>query len=140
MKNPSGLCMCGCGSAVPLSKETRRGYKRGEPLMYMRGHNRAGGPDFLIQNGCWVWRRSLTTHGYGHLVIQGKDYMAHRLYYERFRGEIPKGLELHHTCSNRACVNPDHLQPMTRREHMVTEGRRAFGRWTTKRFQKDAES
>jgi len=34
------------------------------------------------------------------------------------RGEIPEGVHLHHTCKNRACVNPWHLEPLTAADHV----------------------
>lgn len=44
---------------------------------------------------------------------------AHRTAYELFVGPIPEGLELHHQCRNRGCVNPDHLEPATRQENLA---------------------
>jgi hypothetical protein len=43
---------------------------------------------------------------------EGRPEIAHRAYYKKYRGPIPEGYELDHTCRNRRCVNPDHLDPV----------------------------
>lgn len=38
MKNKTGYCVCGCGRVTSICKLTRRGYKKGEHVLYIRGH------------------------------------------------------------------------------------------------------
>lgn len=66
--------------------------------------------------GCWLWL-GYCEQGYGRLssnaAIDG-DRQVHRVTYRLLRGEIPEGLELDHLCRVRCCVNPDHLEPVTK--------------------------
>lgn len=64
-------------------------------------------------SGCWIWIGSRTC-GYGNVGIGGKVLKAHRVAWEDMKGAIPFGLELDHKCRNRACVNPGHLEPVTK--------------------------
>lgn len=64
--------------------------------------------------GCWNWAGRRTKAGYGRFHDDHKDLLAHRWVYEFLRADIPVGLELDHLCRNRACVNPWHLEPVTR--------------------------
>lgn len=69
-------------------------------------------------DGCWVWTASQNGTGYGALTIAGARKLAHRLAYAHLVGPIPDGLDLDHLCRNRMCVNPAHLEPVTRRENL----------------------
>lgn len=74
--------------------------------------------DFTVDgSGCWIWSGSVSTHGYGVLRIRGRQYKAHRVMYEMYRGTIPVGLEIDHLCRVRQCCNPEHLEPVTRAEN-----------------------
>jgi hypothetical protein len=63
-------------------------------------------------NGCQVWLGSRKRRGskYGRFAINRKMVSAHRLAYILFKGEIPPGHQVDHTCRNRACVAPEHLE------------------------------
>lgn len=61
---------------------------------------------------CWLWTRSKDSGGYG-MFWNGKRLgLAHRVAYELLSGEIPKGLQIDHLCRNRACCNPEHMEPV----------------------------
>lgn len=68
--------------------------------------------------GCWIWGGYRNDVGYGQLRHCGRTYYAHRFSYELHKGEIPNGLDLDHLCRVRCCVNPDHLEAVTRKENL----------------------
>jgi hypothetical protein len=63
-------------------------------------------------------------NGYGRTRHEGKQRHAHRVVYEQLVGPVPEGLVLHHVCGNRLCVNPAHLLPVSRGQHVVIHIRR----------------
>jgi hypothetical protein len=76
--------------------------------------------------GCWLWLGCTNPKGYGdvrHGKVRG---YAHRLMYEQLVGPIPEGLCLDHVrargCSTTSCVNPDHLEIVTREENSRRAG------------------
>lgn len=72
---------------------------------------------------CWIWKGA-KTDGYGTINIGNHTTRrAHRWFYEQAIGKIGPGLDLHHKCEVRACVNPEHLEPLTRAEHMRRDPR-----------------
>jgi hypothetical protein len=66
---------------------------------------------------CWYWTVALDDGGYGWLKVGNKHVAAHRFGYELLIGSIPEGLEVDHLCNVRHCVNPDHLEAVTRTEN-----------------------
>jgi len=78
----------------------------------------------VLEDGCWEWMGSRIKGGYGHFGVGSRTdgsrklVLAHRLCYETLIGPIPDGLESDHLCRNRACVNPTHIEPVTRSENL----------------------
>ena len=93
--------------------------------------------NFIIrEDGCWEWQGEIGASGYAQLSWRGRrrgqTRTVHRLAWENFVGRIPAGDEwtLDHlchteddscpggtTCPHRRCVNPDHLEVVTRGEN-----------------------
>ena len=68
---------------------------------------------------CWLWTASQSGNGYGQFYYSGRIGKAHRFAYEALAEPIPAGLDLDHLCRIRHCVNPAHLEPVTRRENIL---------------------
>ena len=72
------------------------------------------------ETGCLAWQGLLgLTGGYGRISVANRDVYVHRAAWELENGPVPEGFELDHLCRNRACVNLEHLEPVTHRENVV---------------------
>ena len=72
-------------------------------------------------SGCWLWIGATSNKsGHGRMWSQEKRRLIypHRFSYELFRGPIPLGLTIDHLCRITCCVNPNHLEVVTRRENV----------------------
>ena len=73
-------------------------------------------------NSCWIWTGSINKNGYGQFHYQRKTWRVHRLLYTWKKGIVPLDKELHHTCQNKICVNPDHLELINKIDHSKYHG------------------
>ena len=69
-------------------------------------------------SGCWIWDAGINAYGYGTFAgYSGETELAHRVSYEMHVGKIPPGMQIDHRCRLRCCVNPDHLEVVTKEEN-----------------------
>jgi hypothetical protein len=93
----------------------RRWLKYGDPMWKPPPNGKLTRDEMLTlyilkqDDGCWLWTGPLNSARYG----------SHRMVYEHFVGQIPDKMELDHACRVRACVNPRHLEPVTRPENLI---------------------
>jgi hypothetical protein len=80
--------------------------------------------------GCWIWSGGVSSKGYGEFSYRNRKMRTHRFSYQFFRGEIPTGMLVCHTCDNRRCWNPDHLWIGTDKDNMVDCSRKGRVNWS----------
>ena len=66
---------------------------------------------------CWNWTGAVGIHGYGFFRLPEKKVLAHRFIYEKLVGNLIADLEIDHVCRNRLCVNPAHLEQVSKSEN-----------------------
>jgi len=99
--------------------QTRPYFTLPAPIRFWAKINRQSGRSW---NGtpCWEWTGKIRPDGYARFGISpGVTEYAHRYAYMLLVGTIPPDLTLDHLCRNRCCVNPDHLEPVTRGENVL---------------------
>lgn len=108
-------------------------------VMRKRNNNEKASREYITENvildektGCWNWKRSVMSNGYGAawngIIVTG----AHRVSYELWIAPVPPGAFVLHRCDNRKCCNPSHLflgTAKTNTEDMLCKGRNRFIRW-----------
>jgi hypothetical protein len=81
-------------------------------------------------SGCRIWLGRLEPNGYGKVHYEGRTRWAHDVAYELANGPIPHGMEPHHKCRVRCCIEPNHLEALTpvahAREHPQSRAQRKF--------------
>lgn len=93
--------------------------------------------------GCWLWEAATQNRGYGQFSVgtrlTQKQLLAHRVSYELLVAPIPDGLTIDHLCLVKRCVNPEHMEVVTRAEntrrgHVKSECIRGHDLAVTRRF------
>ena len=99
--------MNGDSAVKALDSKVRTNKDRFEELSTVRPED----PD-----PCWPWLGGIDEDGYGKFRL-GKvsDYPAHRMSYELYIGPILKDKHIDHTCHQRFCVRPSHLEAVPQR-------------------------
>jgi HNH endonuclease len=80
-----------------------------------------------LSAACWPWPMT-SSRGYAYCNYDGTQWAAHRLMWTLLRGPIPPKMTIDHLCRNRACVNPWHMEVVTRSENVLrgeSQGARA---------------
>lgn len=80
-----------------------------------------------IVGECWEWQ-GYTFKGYGRRNFGQKKTKrkveVHRISYMIYKGDIPMGMQVCHSCDNRSCFNPDHLWIGTQKDNLQDMSRK----------------
>lgn len=84
------------------------------------------------EGDCLIWIGSRNPKGYGTFKVGASAVLAHRWNYQQTFGSIADDLDLDHLCRNRACVKPQHLEPVPHAINII-RGMKGYLRQACKR-------
>lgn len=93
----------------------------------------------VTESGCWICLSGSVGAGYAQFKVNGVQRRAHRVAYEAYKGPIPDGLFVCHSCDVPSCVNPDHLFLGTPLDNMLDKVRKGRAKSHRRVSAKDAE-
>lgn len=76
---------------------------------------------FKIQeDGCWIWQKYIAPNGYGRFWTKDEGINAHRLLFQEVNNlKLHKDEVCDHLCRVRSCVNPKHIEVVSRGENVL---------------------
>ena len=83
------------------------------------------------RNACWLWigpRGKRRNKNYGYCTLIKGQIQAHRVAHILFKGLIPEGLQVLHSCDNPPCVRPKHLRAGTAQDNVDDREKRGRAR------------
>lgn len=90
-----------------------------EKPLHVRVAERIKARVLIVESGCWEWQGLRDRKGYGRFSLGNRPTIVARASYAAFVGPIPQGLTIDHLCRNPPCVNPKHLEVVTRGQNTL---------------------
>jgi hypothetical protein len=121
--------------AIAVQVKCRQCGQKMRPLHLAR-HQASHDPFRFVdaEGDCWEWTGGKNPGGYGVACYPYRQRkLAHRYIYELLVGSIPLGMQIDHLCRNTGCVNPDHLEVVSPREHAYRGMHRNMRVWRRNR-------
>jgi hypothetical protein len=109
------------GKKIDLSCKVGMKYKKHKenPTSFKKGNKpwNTGKKGVQISSRKGKSQGYINSHGYLVFYIEGKEYLAHRLIWEKYYRTIPEGYEVHHKDENKLNNDISNLELVTKSEH-----------------------